>query len=224
MNHNEIKFTYNLTHCYLEVARGILTPIYHNTIDQKTFLKQYGSESIANVVFSVISITVIYSYLAIDSFVNYQLYRKWERRHDGSNISQRLLNILGDEQDFEAIRLNKKTRELGDRIKTFCEIVGYKKPHEKIPLVWKDSNELVKLSRHFFVHPKPDNTHFQKNAYRIFNETKSGKYVHVAEEIIKFFHDQSMSQPPIWLMRNTLFKFKGIDMLVGINNIENDKK
>ena len=35
--------------------------------------------------------SVIYSFLSIESFVNYQLFRLWERRNDGTVEAARLL-------------------------------------------------------------------------------------------------------------------------------------
>ena len=176
------------------------------------FLHKYGHETLTNAVLSIVSITVIYSYLTIESFINYQLFRIWERRHDDSPESMAFLNLLGDPQDFGALKTEKRTRELGDRLKTLCSILGYNKIHEKRPELWKDFKELIELSRHFFIHPYPGK-YFQDNLLRIGTQTKGGKYVEVAVDILKYLFEQGGKPVPQWVNNNTMIAFKGIDLL-----------
>jgi hypothetical protein len=212
-----MNLTYELTHCYLEVARGAMTAIHHPSLTRDEFLEAHGPNPLANAIFSAVSITVLYSYLAIESFINYQLYRVWERRHDGSPEANQLLTSVGDVEDFESLKTHGKIGELGERIKTICEILGYKKPHEEISQVWQEFKELVEVSRHFFQHPYPGKNHFQENVERIFMQTESGKYVQVAEKLIGYLYESGGQTAPEWLSTNTLIGFRGIDMLVGKN-------
>ena len=147
------------------------------------FLHKYGHETLINATLSIVSITVIYSYLTIESFINYQLFRIWERRHDDSPESMAFLNLLGDPQDFGALKTKRRTRELGDRLKTLCSILGYNKIHEKRPELWKDFKELIEVSRHFFIHPYPGK-YFQDNLLRIGTQTEGGKYVEIGSSCI----------------------------------------
>jgi len=213
-------FTFRLTQCYLEVARSAMTSFHHPTLTLKKFLEMLGHDPLTNAVFSAVSISVLYSYLSIESFVNYQLYRIWERRNDGSPESDRFLKIIGNVSAYQEIKTHRKVKELGERIKTVCDILGYRKPHEAIPTVWQDFKELIEVSRHFFVHPHPGKEHFQNNVERIFMQTQTKRYVHVAEELLKYLYQSGGKTPPDWLDRNRLLNFKGINILVGAEDGE----
>lgn len=199
----------------MEVARGAMMSISHMSLTKEEFLKTLDPNPLANAIFSVVSISVLYSYLAIESFINYQLYRIWERRNDGSEQANRFIAIFGDVEAFEALKTHRKSGKLGERIKTLCKILGYQKPHDAVPQVWQDFKELVEVSRHFFVHPHPGKEHFQNHVGKIFKKTEAGKYAHVAEELLKYFYRCSRKTPPDWLDRNGLLQFRGIDVLVG---------
>lgn len=148
--------------------------IHHPSLTKDEFLKTFGPNPLANAIFPVVSISVLYSYLAIESFINYQLYRIWARRNDGSEESNRFSAIFGDVATFETLKTHKKSGKLGERIKSLCGILGYQKPHDAIPNVWQDFKELVENSRHFFVHPHPGKEHFQNHVGRIFTKTQAG--------------------------------------------------
>jgi hypothetical protein len=208
-----LKITYNLSHCYLEVARGSMTTIHHQSGSLDKFLSGHAPEPLANAILSLVSITVIYSYLTIESFVNYQLFRLWKRRHDGSQEAKNFLQELGDPEKFEKLKNHNKVRDLGERLKTLCVLLGYQKPHEAIPETWQKFNDLVETSRHFFVHPHPEKEFFQNNLSRIGMQTKAGEYVKVAEEILSFLYARSRKQPPTWVNCNTLLEFKGVELL-----------
>jgi hypothetical protein len=208
------KFTYNLTHCYLEVARGGMTTIHHPTLSIDEVLEQHGPNPLANAILSAVSITVLYSFLAIESFVNYQLFRVWERRHDGSPEAIRFLEQLGDFPKFEQLKSIDKARELPERLKTLCRVLAFPLPHEAIPDIWRRFTSFAEVSRHFFVHPYPDSSYLQSQMKRIMTETQSGEYVRVAEELLSYLYRSGGKSMPDWLTTNTLLRFKGIELLV----------
>lgn len=207
------RFTLSLTHSYLEMARASITSLGHSELTTDEFIQAHGADPLANAILSVASVTVIYSFLAIESFVNYQLCRLWERRHDGSSGSSKFIEILGDHSRFEDLKNNKKVRTLRSRIKTLCEILGYKKPHEVEPHLWEDFNQLLEVSRHFFIHPLPEGEYFQKNVMRIGLQTQLGKYVNIAKSMIAFLYQQSRKKPPDWLEKNTLIRIPTIELI-----------
>ncbi len=178
--------------------RGDRSCHYVTPFDREQFEERHGQNPIANATLSVVSITIIYSYLAIESFVNYQLYRLWERRHDGSLEATRFLSILIDTSDFHALSCHSKVRELGERIKTLCAVLGYKKPHEAEASLWQSLKELSEVSRHFLVHPYPDGERFNGNMDRIMTGTETGRYAAIAEGMLKFFYAQDGQDPPEW--------------------------
>lgn len=104
-------------------------------------------------------------------------------------------------------------RDLGERIKSLCEIKGYRKPHEVIPTEWQQFKELAEASRHFLVHPRPEPVHFQEVMKRVLHELPTGRYPDLAVALIGFHYDQAQTERPEWLSRNTLVRLRGIDVL-----------
>lgn len=209
------KFTFSLTHCYLEMARAAAGPLsfHHPTGDLRQVVDTYGLNPIASAILAVVSVVVVYSYLAIESFINYQLYRVWETRTEATIESERFLRLLGDAPSFDRYRTHSRVRDLGERIKVLCEIKGYRKPHEAIPTQWQQFKELAEASRHFLVHPTPEPVHFQGVMKRVLHELPTGRYPDLAVALIAFFYDQARTERPEWLSRNTLIRFRGIDVL-----------
>lgn len=216
MSDEESEYILFPPHLYLEVARGIISrfPIKHNLTDAELAPKK-GEAPLASAVLAVISITVIYSWLTIESYINYHLHQIWLRRYDGSKRSKRFLDLLGAPKHFEELKKHAKIRRLGERIKTLCFILGCKRPHEVDPNLWQDFKKLSELSRHFLVHPHPGKKHFQENIVRILVETNAGKYVDVAVGILRYLYIQIYGKTPLWLDQNTLIRFEGIDLLPG---------
>jgi hypothetical protein len=68
------------------VERGVLTTVHHSSLTQEEFLKIFGLNLLASAIFSVVSISFLYSYLAIESFINYQLYRALEKDSSEESI------------------------------------------------------------------------------------------------------------------------------------------
>jgi hypothetical protein len=204
---------YNLTQDYLEVARAALTQIHGKVPAGEEQAVPELSDELANAIFSVVSITIVYSFLALESFLNYQLFRLWTRRNDGSEESVRFLNELGDVPEFVRLKGNDKVREVPARLKTICRLLGYPMPHEAIPLTWQRLNDLVEASRHFVVHPFLDAGYFNKNMRRMMTETTAGSYVGVVEEIISFLYSKSGRSVPAWVTENQLIRFRGLDLI-----------
>jgi len=161
----------------------------------------------------MMSISIVYSYLAVEAFINYQLYAIWNRRDDGSPVAGRFIATLGSVPQFESLKGDKHTRELGDRIKTLCQILAISPPHDGAPKLWEDFKRLLEVSRHFVIHPYPDPAYFQENMQRISTETKAGKFVDTARDLIGYLHDATHRPRPDWLAKNTLIRFRGVDVL-----------
>lgn len=195
------------------MARSIFTSIHKINFSKDVPLDQLDKNRLANLFFCFLSITVLYIYSAIESFVNYQLFKIWEKRHDQSVESKRFLQLLGNPSKFEKLKDHKKIRELSNRVNTLCELLAYKKLSELITKIWQDFKDLVELSRHFFVHPYSDKDYCYKNMERMISEIKTGKYVRIAEYFLTFFYEQGKIKKPKWLKENTLFKLKGIELL-----------
>ena len=83
------------------------------------------------------------------------------------------------------------------------------------PILWQEFKELNEISRHFLVHPYPNDQFFNENLKRIGFETPTEKYVNIAQEILLHFHKQGGLNPPDWLKKNTLVRFEGVRFLWG---------
>jgi hypothetical protein len=208
------RINFDLPHCYLEVARAALTQVHANTPVRAKDEDFELSPPLVSAKFSMVSISVIYSYLALESFVNHQLFRLWDRRHDGSVEAKNFLSELNDPSTFEKLKGNSKIRELPERIKTLCRLLQFPAPHSAIPDTWIRLSELVEASRHFLVHIYPEPEYFHSNMSRIMSKTKAGAYVRVVEELLSFILIQGKLTPPPWLTQNTLLRFRGVDLLV----------
>lgn len=206
-------YRYNLAHCYLEVARGAMTQIHTKVPKDRNNSEVEMTGDMANAIFSLVSITIIYSFLALESFLNYQLFRLWERRFDNSSEAKRLLDEIGDESNFKRLKGNSKVREIPKRLRLLCRVLGYPEPHQAIPDTWRRLKELVQDSRHFLVHVYPESEYFQANMNRIMMETESGAYVQVVEEVLAFLWIHGGLEIPEWGNRNTLLRFRGVDLL-----------
>lgn len=115
------KFTYNLSQDYLEVARGVLVPI-HGKVPSGAEKPEPSSE-LMNAVFGVVSISIVYSFLALESFLNYQLFRIWEKRGESTAPAKRFVAEFGDVSEFVRLKNHDKFRELPDRLGDVLELL-----------------------------------------------------------------------------------------------------
>lgn len=215
MCEEEIRFSLNLTQCYLEVARAASGPIslQHPSGDLDQLRETYGSDPIANAIFSIVSISVIYSYLAIEARVNLSLHSVWKQRAEGIYPARKFLEIFGDEADFAVYRTHDRFRELPARFKALCEINGFRQAHDQIPQTWQQFMTLSKKARHFLVHPNPDETVFQDLMSTMLYENKQGIWVRVAEELIGFLYSEAHKTPPAYLEYNELIQIDSVRFL-----------
>jgi hypothetical protein len=163
--------------------------------------------------FASVSISVIYSYLTIESFVNYQLFQCWTNRHRDSQAATRFLDLLGDRATFEAYRKDKRVRELSERIKVLYRILGYPPVHASAPTLWMEFLELLETARHFLVHPLPDPLVVDERIGALMMENPAGLYSRVASDLLADMYRQSGARQPMWLKRNGLIQLLGIQVL-----------
>jgi hypothetical protein len=216
----------SLAQTFLETARcthGIPLNIDRDKLDSLPGTENY--DTIGSLALSLSSISIIFSYLAVESFINYQLYSLWRRSRDAHAQSQHeslpnarskaallkeFYNRFGIEDKFEQLKRNKEIRELSHRIKTVCIYLDVKPIHEADHALWQKFLVLVKESRHFLVHPYPDPVVAQKRLSQILTKDKLGVYSTTAASVIRHFYVQQGAIPPEWLEDNKLFRFTGV--------------
>lgn len=176
------------------------------------FVARHGRNPFANAIFALTSLTIIYSYLAIEAFVNYQLYQIWKKRETDDPAGAHFKKRFGDIPKFEDLR-RTRLRELPERIKALCDLLGYEQIHNRQPQLWQDFKILVEKARHFLVHPVPDSERFQQIFSQIHTQTPGRLYVRVAEEVIQHLYTEGHVTPPSWLHENQLIRLRGVELL-----------
>ena len=218
MGEQEIKLTFRLTQCYIEMARSAFTTIHHRGAEDRDELVNTSAHNpMANVKLALVSMSIIYSYLAIESFTNYQFWQIWAKRNTSDAIGKWFQEKFPKTKKFEDFK-RTRLRDLGVRIKVICDRLGYRQLHKINPTLWQKFKELVEDSRHFLIHPFPDPEVVQEKLGRIMFKKKAGEYVQVACDIIRHFYQENGQEPPLWLDHNLLFRFRGVDCLVGRND------
>ena len=211
-------FPINPTQCYLELARAARDVVFqHAHLSQEEFTERHGVSDIFSTMYSVSAMVVLFSYISVEAYTNLCLYNVWCDRHKATNEARNFLEIFGDVDSFEEIKLNKKGRELKKRINAYCEIMGFEKPAKAIPRIWQEFCEEVQFVRHFMTHPHPEETVFVNAVNKILWQGDTEMAVRVAEEILKYFHRCLKQEEPEWLSRNTLFNIPQIDLLRDIS-------
>ena len=198
-------FNITLSHAYFEVARATSGPIPFSVPDN---LDETGINALAGWA----SIPIIYSYLSVEALVNFHLYNIWKKRYNGTGISKRFLDELGDQENFERYGAHKEFRELHRRVRLLCRVQGFRDPHESIPKAWQDFNELVKKARRYLVHPFPDSVLFQEVMAAILHKQPLERYLAAAQAIIEFLYNEAGTGGPKWLDKDPLMRVTGVDL------------
>ena len=186
MNENESKITYNVTQCYLEMARAVYTkwrlPIAREFSSDRQLKSLVGQFS-----FLIVSLTVIYSYLAIEAWVNYWLHEIWQQcRVDSGKKYPAFPQKYRQVNEFTKLK-GTELRDLKERIKVLCDSYQVARIDRSNPKLWQDFNDLLEEARHFLIHPFPDPKKFQDCMEMIQQKRGLRKWTKIAEGIISHF-------------------------------------
>lgn len=207
----ESKITYDVAQCCLEMARAVYTEVHLPGAKQVPLNKEVNLRS--QMGFLITSLTIIYSYLAIEAFVNWHLYKIWQRSRDTSGKAYGpFYQEYGQINEFTKL----KDTDLGDlkkRIKVLCDNYEVRHIHKSKPKLWRDFNELLKEARNFTSHPFPDPAKFQEYMKTIQEEHELGKWAKIAEEVISHFFESKNKDLPNWLSRNQFFAIKRFELV-----------
>jgi hypothetical protein len=213
MTEGEIRLQISLSHVYLEMARAVFRPVQSSQVAHRA-PPDYPT------MFGLLSVTILYSYLAIESFINYHFCTIYERAAKSHQACEKLTKlhpddeIIPDYDDFfkqhgntplQAIRL-----ELKEKIKSVCSAYSIPQIYEQDPQLWQDFCDILKPSRDFLVHAVPEPQIFETHMRRLVEQTTAGKYVEIATGIIKYFYEQHDKEPPDWLSENQLIQFYAV--------------
>lgn len=218
-----------LSQIYLETARSYLySSIRSRPIEELINDNEFQHDK-STFILGLASISTLYSYLAIESFINYNLYELWEHSRTAKEsidrinqenpsmnaipIYQDFYNKYGKFDDFSEIR-KTDLRELKERIKVLCKEFEYPQIHEVNPELWRDFTGLLESTRHFLVHPNPEEKEFHKFSQSLIQDVNLFiKYPTIAANIIAHFYHSAKAELPEYLNKNEIFIIKEIIVL-----------
>lgn len=206
------RLTSNPTHWYLELARGAFQGIYYDK-PLEAVLAGDDAPALQQTMLALMSMTVVNSYLALESFANYQIYDIWSTLKRPSSRAEEFERLCGNIETFDQLKNNRALKNLGDRINIICRLLGFRKPCDADPALWNNFKSLTEKARHFLVHPFPEKDFFNKHMKQIAAEIKGGLYVQTASGIIGHLYKEAGLPAPDYLEKNTLFRFRGVEVL-----------
>ena len=204
------------------MARSVFTDIRHSgRRSTKKILTEDGIGPVEKIRSAVISVTVIYSYLAIEAFVNYHLYDIWKasiKSHNAFEKNPQLYKThkplydefykkYGHYRKFEKLK-DTQLGDLGTRIKEICNSFKIRKISDSNNKLWNEFKELQKEMRNFLIHPFPNPIKFQNTMKTLLYEKNTKNYVQIAQDIIKHFFTEKGQALPEWVEKNKLFRIK----------------
>lgn len=216
---DEVKI--KLSQIYLEIARSFTySSVRSRPFDDLLKDEEFKHDQ-STFIFGMASVTTLYSYMAIESFINYGLYDLWKysrsakKSIDEANQLYPNLNAIpihkdfydkyGKLDDFTEIR-KTKLKELKERVKVLCKEFNYPQIHEANPRLWSDFTGLLENARHFLVHPNPEQEEFHKLSKQLVQDISLYiKYPEVAANIISYFYTSGKKEVPTYLTSNKIF-------------------
>lgn len=233
---NSLNANYNVPQLYLEMARAVFTGVHHpekKTLEQ--ICDEDGMDPLLGIQFAMVSVTILYNYLAIEAFVNVYIYKIWNESRiihwAVEDLKQKNLKLTenskpryddfyqkyGKKFPFEKLK-ETDLRDLAKRIKVVCKEFNIRQIYEVNNKLWQEFIGLLGKVRHYFIHPYPDPTKFEEMMKTILLEQKGGKYLQIAQDIIKHFYVETKRDIPKWVEQNLLFTIKGFEYLYKKDN------
>jgi hypothetical protein len=217
-----------ISQAYLELARSYLDAVAHSKTTDVSNPDQQELDKQATTTFAFAALSTIFSYLAVEAFVNYELFHIWQHSrmaHDAiENIKKKDPSLkavpiyydfykkYGHIEDFSKLK-DSNLRELKERIKIVCEANGFPKIHDKDPALWHEFLDLLEDTRHALVHANPDDAVFARTAERVYSTDPYRKYPRIAADVIAYFFRSANAKVPEYLERNQLFLVSGIEII-----------
>ena len=216
-----------VSQAYLELARSYVDATASSKARNVGVSSVLNLEGQATTTFAFAALSTIFSYAAIESFVNYGLYLIWkDARHAHEAIdeiqqldpSHRYIPIYDAFYKkygrFFPFRSLKSTdlRELTQKIKTICKARNLPSLSQTKTMLWEN---LLKLehTRHELIHPSPEQEKFNELVERLFSTEPYDLYPQTASDTIRFFFESTNTKAPDYLENNRLFRIKAIEFL-----------
>lgn len=183
----------HVTKAYLDMARSVIDTSVHGDSDQTA-----GEDAL----FSLMSCTYVFSFMALTSFCASQLHTRWCQEDSALRAS---FSNCGSFEELMAGPL----REIKLALRELCKHLGVEPLHSAKPAAWRHLNELLKGYRDYFVHPNPEA--FLEHVEATGN-LNWGFPSTVATEIIGYFFEATQQHIPAWV-KQTGLRSKGFEVV-----------
>lgn len=213
----EPTFTLNLTAIYFNMARSFSSETLVSKIDE--YIKEGGNfERGYKVGYGLISGACIYSYLAIESYVNNQLFQINKEiitiKNNIKDIKNRNYTFGFEDKNFMMPTEKYINRtETKEKLRNLCIYEQIPFHYQADEQLWNKFTQLLTDTRHFMIHPKPYEEYFQETMAKIFNNYAPGDYIETAEEIIGYYYDKRGVDRPVYLIGNSLFVLDNLTII-----------
>lgn len=216
-----------ISQAYLELARSYESGIARSVVSDVSQPDALNQANRATTTFAFAALSTVFSYAAIEAFVNHELFHIWEHAREAHDIietiqrsdpSRRYVALFdnfhrkyGRFFPFKALQ-STDLRDLTERIKTICRAHELPLIHESDFRLWENLLRLEE-TRHLLIHPTPEHSAFNKVIERVFSTEPYHLYPETAASVIRFFFTSAKAQPPDYLNGNRLFAIHNIDIL-----------
>jgi len=224
---NEIKI--KLSQIYLEMARGFLYSNVRSKPFDELIKDDEFTDDNSTFTFGIASVITLYSYMAVEAFINYNVFELFKyslyakekidelnRMHPNLNavpIYKEFSDKYGGIGNFADMR-KTDLRELKERIKELCDKFNFPQIHEVKPQLWNDFTGTLEQTRHFLIHPNPEEKEFNKFSKLLTQDLiVISKFPNIASDIIAHFYQSSKNEIPEYLTSNKILFINEIILL-----------
>ncbi len=183
----------HVTKSYLDMARSVIDTSVHG--DPK---KEMGEDAL----FSLMSCTYVFSFMALTSFSASHLHERWVANNS------KLKDKYNGCSNFEELMAGP-LKEIKVALSELCTQLEIEKLHVARPNVWRELNQLLKRYRDYFIHPNPENFHEHIKAT---GNLEWGFPSKVVAEIISYFFEATHNQVPSWVKQSGL-RSRGFEVI-----------
>lgn len=184
----------HVTRAHLDLARGIIDTVVYGDPD---------AEDSQDSIYSFMSCTYVYSFMALTSFCSRHRYDYW--KGEASPLKKKYSSC----ESFEQLMAGP-LKEMKKALKELASQSEIKPLHEGEPKLWRKLNELIKGYRDYFIHPNPENFHSHLEEV---GRLEWGLPSETATGIIRYFYKEKGAPIPNWLDKARL-KCRGFDYVV----------
>ena len=147
----------------------------------------------------LMAMTYIFSVMAVEAIVNYQLNYDWERASSG------LRSKFPNRPSFESLKAEREIRDLPRRVKLLLDLHHIPRIEATNPTLWRDFTAIVNEVRHGMMHPTL--AQVDSPVMREAAQQKPWSFAPgVASQVIAYFYETGKTELPQWVTESTQFR------------------